>query len=87
MNHAQFRQAYHNARIGQTADTLESIAAIVALQDRQKVDLIGAGFRFALDLSGQYERIARREEMKARRKARRNAVEYRFDYSILNEEV
>lgn len=87
MQKSQFKQAYRAARIGQiNADTLESIAAIIALQDAQKPDLIGSSYRFALDLSGNYESIQKREELKARRKARKNAVEFKFDYSILNEE-
>lgn len=87
MQKSQFKQAYHNARIGQTnSDTLEGLVAIIALQDARKSDLIGSSYRFALDLSGNYERILQGEELKARRKARKNAVEFKFDYSILNEE-
>jgi len=85
MQKSDFRKAYHSARIGQTADTLESIAAIIALQDRRKVDQIGSSYRFAYDLSGVSERIQKREEMRARRMARKNAKPYNFDYSILNQ--
>lgn len=87
MQKSQFKQAYHAARIGQiNQDTLESIAATIALQDRQRPDNIGVSFRFAYDLSGIQEKREKREEMRARRMARKNAKPYNFDYSILNQE-
>ena len=87
MQKSQFRKAYHAARIGQiNADTIEGLAATIALEDRQKPDTIGLSFRFVYDLSGYQEKRERLETLQHRRKARRNAVEYRFDFSILNQE-
>ena len=87
MNHAQFRKAYHAARIGQiNADTLESVAAIIALQDARKPDLIGKVYRdgkeFLEFIEGRHEKAERLAELKSRRRARR--ADYRVD---LPEEV
>lgn len=87
MNHAQFRQAYHAARIGQVnADTLESVAAIIALQDSRKPDLIGKVYRdgkeFMDFLECRHEKRERLAELKSRRRAKKGA--YRVE---LPEEV
>lgn len=82
MNRAQFRQAYHAARIGQiNTDTLESVAAIIALQDARKHDLVGKVYRDARDfadfLSEKTEKAERLAELKSRRRARRS--DYRLE--------
>ena len=76
MNHAQFRQAYHAARIGQVnQDTLESIAAIIALEDARKPDLIGKVYRdgkeFLDFLEARHEKAERLAELKSRRRAKK----------------
>lgn len=87
MNHAQFRKAYHAARIGQVnQDSLESIAAIIALQDARKPDLIGKVYRdgkeFMDFLECRHEKAERLAELKSRRRARKS------DYLVeLPEEV
>lgn len=87
MNHAQFRQAYHAARIGQINENkLESVAAIIALQDSRKPDLIGKVYRDGKDfidfLECRHEKAERLVELKSRRRARKS------DYQVeLPEEV
>ena len=87
MNHETFRQSYRAARIGQVnADTLESVAAIIALQDARKPDLIGKVYRngkeFMDFLEGRHEKRERLAELKSRRRSRRS------DYLVeLPEEV
>ena len=87
MQKQQFRQSYHAARIGQiNADTLENIAAIIALQDARKPDLIGKVYRngkeFMDFLEGRHEKRERLAELKSRRRSRRS------DYLVeLPEEV
>lgn len=69
-----FREAFRHARQHKPLDdSLESIAATIALQDRQRQDAIGAAFRFAQELKGDLyalkaERLA---EIRSRRKARK----------------
>ena len=87
MQKSQFKQAYHAARIGQVnQDTLESIAATIALQDRQKPDIIGRVYRDGkawLDfLEARHEKRERLQELKSRRRDRRS--DYRVE---LPEEV
>ena len=87
MQKTQFRQSYRAARIGQVnADTLESVAAIIALQDSRKPDLIGKVYRDGkawLDfLEARHEKAERLAELKSRRRARKS------DYLVeLPEEV
>lgn len=87
MNHAQFRKAYHAARIGQVnQDSLESIAAIIALQDARKPELIGKVYRdgkeFMDFLECRHEKAERLAELKSRRRARKS------DYQVeLPEEI
>lgn len=87
MNHAQFHQAYRAARIGQTNENkLESVVAIIALQDSRKPDLIGKVYRDARDfaefLEARHEKRERLQELKSRRRSRRS------DYQVeLPEEV
>lgn len=88
MQKQQFKQAYHAARIGQiNADTLESIAAIIALQDARKPDLIGKVYRdgkeFMDFLEARHEKRERIAELKSRRRRARRS-EYRIE---LPEEV
>ena len=78
MQKTQFRQAYHAARIGQiNQDTLESVAAIIALQDSRKPDLIGKVYRdgkeFMDFLEGRHEKRERLAELKSRRRAKMGA--------------
>ena len=78
MQKSQFRQAYHAARIGQiNQDTLESIAAIIALQDVRKPDLIGKVYRDSKEfmdfLEGRHEKRERLAELKSRRRAKRGS--------------
>ncbi len=80
MNHQTFRQAYHAARIGQiNQDTLESVAAIIALQDSRKPDLIGKVYRdgkeFMDFLEGRHEKRERLAELKSRRRAKCGAYQ------------
>lgn len=80
MQKQQFRQAYHAARIGQVnTDTLESIAAIIALQDSRKPDLIGKVYRdgkeFMDFLEGRHEKAERLAELKSRRRAKKGAYQ------------
>ena len=87
MNRAQFRRAYHAARIGQiNENTLESVAAVIALQDARKPDLIGKVYRdgkeFIDFIEGRHEKRERLAELKSRRRARRS--DYRVE---LPEEV
>lgn len=77
MQKSQFKQAYHAARIGQiNENTLESIAAIIALQDARKPDLIGKVYRDCkawLDfLEARHEKRERLAELKSRRRARKS---------------
>ena len=77
MQKTQFRQAYHAARIGQiNQDTLESVAAVIALQDVRKPDLIGKVYRDGkawIDfLEGRHEKRERLAELKSRRRARKS---------------
>ncbi len=77
MQKTQFRQAYRAARIGQiTADTLEAVAAVIALQDSRKPDLIGKVYRdgkeFTDFLEGRHEKRERLAELKSRRRARKS---------------
>ena len=80
MQKQQFKQAYHAARIGQiNADTLESIAAIIALQDVRKLDLIGKVYRdgkeFMDFLECRHEKRERLAELKSRRRAKRGSYQ------------
>ena len=82
MNRQTFRQAYHAARIGQTNEnTLESVAAIIALQDARKPDLIGKVYRDSKEfldfLEARHEKAERLAELKSRRRARRS--DYRLE--------
>lgn len=82
MQKQQFRQSYHAARIGQVnADTLESVAAIIALQDSRKLDLIGKVYRDGKDfidfLECRHEKRERLAELKSRRRARKS--DYRIE--------
>ncbi len=77
MNHTQFRQSYRTARIGASLpDNLESIAAIIALQDARKPDLIGKVYRdsreFLEFIEERHEKAERLAELKSRRRARRS---------------
>ncbi len=76
MQKTQFKQSYRAARIGQiNQDTLESVAAIIALQDSRKPDLIGKVYRdgkeFMDFLESRHEKAERLAELKSRRRARR----------------
>lgn len=87
MNHQTFRKAYHAARIGASLpDNLESIAAVIALEDSRKPDLIGKVYRdgkeFMDFLEARHEKAERLQELKSRRRARRS--DYRVE---LPEEV
>lgn len=87
MQKSQFKQAYHAARIGQiNENTLESVAAVIALQDARKPDLIGKVYRdgkeFIDFIEGRHEKRERLAELKSRRRARRS--DYRVE---LPEEV
>jgi hypothetical protein len=78
MNHQTFRQAYHASRIGQiNADTLESIAAIIAFQDARKPDLIGKVYRDARDflefIEAKHEKRERLADLRSRRRAKMGA--------------
>ena len=82
MDRQQFRQAYHAARIGQiNTDTLEAVAAVIALQDARKPDLIGKVYRdgkeFMDFLECRHEKRERLAELKSRRRARRS--DYRLE--------
>ena len=73
-----FRQAYHAARTGASLpDNLESVAAIIALQDARKPDLIGKVYRDGkawLDfLEARHEKAERLQELKSRRRAKKGA--------------
>jgi len=77
MQKQQFKQSYRAARIGQiNADTLESVAAIIALQDSRKPDLIGKVYRDGKDfidfLECRHEKAERLAELKSRRRARKS---------------
>lgn len=89
MQKQQFKQAYRAARIGQiNQDTLESIAAIIALQDARKPDLIGKVYRdgkeFMDFLECRYEKRERLAELKSRRRAKRGA--YRLELAPVDVE-
>lgn len=76
MQKHQFKRAYHAARIGQiNTDTLESIAAIIALQDSRKPDLIGKVYRdgkeFIDFLEARHEKAERLADLRARKRAKR----------------
>lgn len=78
MQKTQFRQAYHAARIGQiNQDTLEAVAAIIALQDARKPDLIGKVYRNSKEfldfLECRHEKRERLAELKSRRRAKRGS--------------
>ena len=78
MNRQQFRKAYHAARIGQINENkLESVAAIIALQDSRKPDLIGKVYRDGKDfidfLECRHEKAERLAELKSRRRAKMGA--------------
>ena len=78
MQKQQFKQSYRAARIGQVnADTLESVAAIIALQDSRKPDLIGKVYRDGKDfidfLECRHEKRERLQELKSRRRAKKGA--------------
>lgn len=80
MQKQQFRQSYRAARIGQiNTDTLESVAAIIALQDSRKPDLIGKVYRdgkeFMDFLEGRHEKRERLAELKSRRRAKMGAYQ------------
>lgn len=75
MQKTQFKQSYRAARIGQiNADTLESIAATIALQDARKPDLIGKVYRdsreFLEFIEARHEKRERLQELKSRRRAK-----------------
>jgi hypothetical protein len=77
MQKSQFKQAYHAARIGASLpDNLESVAAIIALQDARKPDLIGKVYRdgkeFMDFLEARHEKAERLVELKSRRRARKS---------------
>lgn len=80
MNHQTFRQAYHAARLGQVnQDTLESIAAIIALEDSRKPDIIGKVYRdgkeFMDFLEARHEKRERLADLRSRRRAKKGAYE------------
>ena len=80
MQKTQFKQSYRAARIGQVnADTLESVAAIIALQDARKPDLIGKVYRDGKDfmdfLEARHEKHERLAELKSRRRAKKGAYQ------------
>ena len=76
MQKQQFKQSYRAARIGQINDTLESIAAIIAMQDARKPDLIGKVYRDSKEfmdfLECRHEKRERLAELKSRRRARKS---------------
>ena len=87
MQKHQFKQAYHAARIGQVnQDTLESVAAIIALQDARKPDLIGKVYRdgkeFMDFLECRHEKRERLADLRSRRRVKKG--DYRVE---LPEEV
>ncbi len=87
MKKQQFKQSYRAARIGQINENkLESVAAIIALQDSRKPDLIGKVYRDGKDfidfLECRHEKAERLAELKSRRRARKS--DYRVE---LPEEV
>ena len=87
MQKQQFKQAYHAARIGQiNENTLESIAAIIALQDARKPDLIGKVYRdgkeFMDFLEARHEKRERLAELKSRRRAKRGAYQVELPEEI-----
>lgn len=87
MQKQQFKQSYRAARIGQINENkLESVAAIIALQDSRKPDLIGKVYRDGKDfidfLECRHEKRERLAELKSRRRAKKG------DYKVeLPEEV
>lgn len=87
MQKSQFRKAYHAARIGQiNQDTLEAVAAIIALQDARKPDLIGKVYRdsreFLEFIEARHEKRERLADLRSRRRAKKG------DYKVeLPEEV
>ena len=80
MQKSQFKQAYHAARIGQiNENTLEGVAAIIAVQDARTPDLIGKVYRDARDflefIEERHEKRERLAELKSRRRVRRAAYD------------
>jgi len=66
--HIEFLKAYRHARIGlpPADDSLLSIAAQIAAENRRLLDTIGDSYRFALDLAGgPRERRTTRRRVKA----------------------
>lgn len=85
MQKTQFKQSYRAARIGQVnQDTLESVAAIIALQDARKPDLIGKVYRDAMAfqefIEGRHEKRERLADLRSRRRARRG--EYQVELPV-----
>lgn len=72
----EFLKAYRHARIGlpPADDSLISIAAQIAAENRRVLDTIGDSYRFALDLAGG---------PKERRSPRRRAKVYRNEFENL----
>lgn len=75
MQKSQFKQSYRAARIGQINENkLESVAAIIILQDARKPDLIGKVYRdgkeFMDFLECRHEKAERLAELKSRRRAK-----------------
>lgn len=67
MRPIQFLKAYRHARIGlpPADDSLISVAAQIAAENRRITDTIGDSYRFALDLAGgPKERETRRKKAK-----------------------
>lgn len=78
MKPAKFRRAYAQARLNLPLDdySIESIAAVIAAQDRRKRDGINDRFTFLLDLKGGIK-----ERPQRRRKASDN---WKCDYQDEN---
>ena len=78
MQKSQFKQAYHDARVGQiNENALESIAAIIALQDARKPDMIGKVYRegkeFLDFLKARHEKAERLADLRSRRRSKKGA--------------
>jgi hypothetical protein len=92
MQKSQFKQAYRAARIGQiNSDTLESIAAIIAVQDARKPDLIGKVYRDSKEfmdfLEARHEKAERLAELKSRRRARKSDYQVESVFVDVEQEV
>lgn len=92
MQKQQFRQSYRAARIGQiNADTLESIAAVIALEDSRKPDLIGKVYRdgkeFIDFLECRHEKRERLADLRSRRRAKKGAYQVELPEEVYRDSM